>query len=83
MTTTTHERFTVTFEAKPDPHGLDAARRLARVLKFAWRSCGLRCVRAIEAHPDAPQISGDASAGTRCGAGQNTPAASLTTQKRN
>lgn len=72
MTTTTHERFTVTFEAKPDPHGLDAARRLARVLKFAWRSCGLRCVRAIEARPDAPQISSATTSGTRSGARPST-----------
>ncbi|MCX5658622.1 MAG: hypothetical protein NTW19_02740 [Planctomycetota bacterium] len=48
--------YIVTFEAKPDPNGIDGARRLARLLKYAGRSFGLKCVHAVEQRP--------ASAGT-------------------
>lgn len=40
------ERFTITLEAKPDDR--PAVIRLRRLLKFAWRTCRLKCVKVSE-----------------------------------
>ncbi len=46
MTTTSRSKlFVATFRPAP---GVNATRALRRLLKFAWRACGLRCVSVEE-----------------------------------
>lgn len=66
MTTTTRERYVVTFAPMPDPDGIDPVRRLAQLLKVAGRRFKLRCVRATEERPTSPQIPAATATGTRC-----------------
>jgi hypothetical protein len=47
--TTNQERYTLTLQAMPDPGGPSAPRRLARLLKYALRSCRLKCTSVLPA----------------------------------
>lgn len=51
------ERYTVVLEPAPGKHQAPAARRLARLLKAAWRAYGLRCVACEPEAAEASEVS--------------------------
>lgn len=43
------ERYTLTLAACPDRDGIPAVNRLRRLLKYALRVCGLKCIGCVPA----------------------------------